>query len=116
MRRMRQWGARERTCYPVCNPLIRGYPDGHQHTCRRRDWDLRFRAPLANSTRPRGRTVFPASRGRVSYLLGGGWWLLWYGTLWVSLVPYVAMTAALVRATPNEPMPAMETAFALSTM
>jgi len=52
----------------------------------------------------------------VSYLLGGGWWLLWYGTLWLSLAPFVAMTVALGRAPPNEPMPAMESAFALSTM
>lgn len=50
------------------------------------------------------------------YLFGGGWWLLWYGTLWLALVPFVAMTIALARATPNEPMPAMETAFALSTV
>ena len=52
----------------------------------------------------------------MSYLVGSGWWVLWYGVLWLSLAPFVAMTAALTRATPNEPMLAMETAFALSAV
>jgi hypothetical protein len=52
----------------------------------------------------------------MSYLIGSGWWVLWYGVLWLALVPFVVMTAALARATPNEPMLAMETAFAISTV
>ena len=52
----------------------------------------------------------------MSYLVGSGWWVLWYGLLWLSLTPFVAMTAALARATPNDPMPAMETAFAIGSV
>ena len=52
----------------------------------------------------------------MSYLVGTGWWVLWYGVLWLSLMPFVAMTAALARATPNDPMPAMETAFAVGSV
>ena len=50
------------------------------------------------------------------YLFGSGWWILWYSALWLSLAPFVAMTAALTRAAPNEPTPALETAFAVSTV
>ena len=52
----------------------------------------------------------------MSYLIGTGWWVLWYGLLWLSITPWVVMTAALVRATPNDPMPAMETAFAIGAV
>jgi hypothetical protein len=52
----------------------------------------------------------------VSYLLGGGWWTLWYALLWLAVTPFVAMTAALTRATPNEPMLAMENAFAVGSV
>jgi hypothetical protein len=52
----------------------------------------------------------------VSYLLGGGWWTLWYTLLWLAVTPFVAMTAALTRATPNEPMLAMENAFAVGSV
>ena len=52
----------------------------------------------------------------MTYLLGSGWWVLWYSLLWLSLAPFVVMTAALARATPNDPMPAIETAFAVGTL
>jgi hypothetical protein len=52
----------------------------------------------------------------VSYLLGGGWWTLWYALLWLAVTPFVVMTAALTRATPNEPMLAMENAFAVGSV
>lgn len=52
----------------------------------------------------------------MSYLLGGGWWTLWYALLWLAVTPFVAMTAALTRATPNEPMLAMENAFAVGSV
>jgi hypothetical protein len=52
----------------------------------------------------------------MSYLFGSGWWVIWYGLLWLSLVPYVVMTAALTRASPNDSMLPMEYAFAVSAM
>ena len=52
----------------------------------------------------------------MSYLFGSGWWVIWYGLLWFSLVPYVVMTAALTRATPNDSMLTMEYAFAVSAV
>jgi hypothetical protein len=52
----------------------------------------------------------------MSYLLGSGWWVIWYALLWLALVPFIVMAAALTRATPNDPMLTMETAFAVSTM
>ena len=52
----------------------------------------------------------------MSYLLGSGWWVVWYGLLWLAIVPFVVMTAALTRATPNDPMLAMETAFAIGAV
>jgi hypothetical protein len=52
----------------------------------------------------------------MSYLFGSGWWVIWYGLLWLSLVPYIVMTAALTRATPNDSMLAMEYAFAASAV
>jgi hypothetical protein len=52
----------------------------------------------------------------VSYLIGSGWWVLWYGLLWLALVPFVVMTVALARATPNETVSAMETAFAIGAV
>jgi len=52
----------------------------------------------------------------MSYLFGSGWWILWHILLWLSVVPYVVMTAALTRASPNDPMLTMETAFAVGTL
>jgi hypothetical protein len=52
----------------------------------------------------------------VSYLLGSGWWTLWYAVLWLAVTPFVAMTAALTRATPNEPVLAMKDAFAVGSL
>jgi hypothetical protein len=52
----------------------------------------------------------------MSYLIGTGWWIIWYAALWLAVVPFVVMTAALTKATPNDPMLAMETAFAMSTV
>ena len=52
----------------------------------------------------------------MSYLIGSGWWVIWYGLLWLAIAPYVVMTAQLTRATPNEPMLAMETAFAIGAV
>ena len=46
----------------------------------------------------------------MSYLIGSGWWILWYALLWLAVAPFVAMTAALTRATPNDPMLSMENA------
>ena len=37
----------------------------------------------------------------MSYFIGSGWWVLWYGLLWLALVPFVVMTVALARATPT---------------
>ena len=50
----------------------------------------------------------------MSYLFGSGWWVIWYALLWLAMAPLVVMAAALTRATPDEPMLAMETAFAIS--
>jgi hypothetical protein len=52
----------------------------------------------------------------MSYLLGSGWWVIWYALLWLALVPFVMMAALLTRATPDDPMLAMETAFAVGPM
>ena len=52
----------------------------------------------------------------MSYLIGSGWWILWYGLLWLAVAPFVAMTAALARATPNDPVPPMENAFAVGSV
>jgi hypothetical protein len=52
----------------------------------------------------------------VSYLFGSGWWVLWYALLWLALVPFVVMTVALARATPNETVLAMETALAIGAL
>lgn len=52
----------------------------------------------------------------MSYLIGSGWWVPWYALLWLAIAPFMAMTAALARATPSDPMPAMETAFAVGTL
>lgn len=52
----------------------------------------------------------------MSYFIGSGWWMIWYALLWLAVTPFVAMTAALARATPNDPMLAMEQAFAVGTV
>jgi hypothetical protein len=52
----------------------------------------------------------------MSYLLGSGWWIPWHLLLWLSVTPFVAATAYLARATPNESMEAMEQAFAVGTV
>lgn len=52
----------------------------------------------------------------MSYLLGSGWWVVWYALLWLALAPFVVMTALLARATPDEPMLAMETGFAFTAL
>jgi hypothetical protein len=52
----------------------------------------------------------------MSYLFGSGWWILWYAPLWLAVTPFAVMTAALTRATPNEPMMAMENAFAVGAL
>lgn len=52
----------------------------------------------------------------MSYFLGTGWWIVWYGVLWLGVTPFVVMTAALTRAAPNDPMPLMETSFAIGTV
>lgn len=52
----------------------------------------------------------------MSYLVGSGWWVLWYGLLWLALAPFILMTTALARATPNETVLAMETAFGVSAL
>lgn len=52
----------------------------------------------------------------MSYLIGSGWWVLWYGLLWLALVPFVVMTVALARATPNDTVLAMETALAFGAL
>ena len=50
------------------------------------------------------------------YLFGSGWWVLWHAVLWLAVTPFVVMTAALTRASPNDPMEAMELAFAVSSL
>ena len=52
----------------------------------------------------------------MSYFIGTGWWILWYGILWLAVVPFAVMTAMLTRATPNEPMELLEKAFAVGTV
>ena len=52
----------------------------------------------------------------MSYVLGSGWWVIWYALLWLALMPFVVMAALLTRATPDDPMLAMETAFAVGPM
>jgi hypothetical protein len=52
----------------------------------------------------------------VSYLIGSGWWVLWYALLWIAVVPFVVTTVALGRAMPNETVLAMETAFGVSAL
>lgn len=52
----------------------------------------------------------------MSYFIGSGWWTLWYGLLWLAVAPFVVMTAALARATPNETALQMETAFAVGSL
>jgi hypothetical protein len=52
----------------------------------------------------------------VSYLLGSGWWSIWYGLLWLATIPFVVMTAAFFRATPNEPMELLEKSFAVGSV
>jgi hypothetical protein len=42
--------------------------------------------------------------------------VLWYALLWLALVPFVVMTVALARATPNETVLAMETALAIGAL
>ena len=41
---------------------------------------------------------------------------MWYGLLWIAIVPFVVTTAALTRATPNDPMLTMVTAFAVGSV
>ena len=52
----------------------------------------------------------------VSYLVGTGWWIVWYGILWLAVSPFVVMTVGLARATPNDSMPLMETSFAIGSV
>ena len=52
----------------------------------------------------------------MSYFIGTGWWILWYAALWLGVTPFVVMTAALTRAAPNDPMPVMETSFAVGSV
>jgi hypothetical protein len=52
----------------------------------------------------------------MSYLIGSGWWVLWYALLWLAFAPFVVTTAALARATPNETVLPMETAFGVSAL
>ena len=55
-------------------------------------------------------------RFEMSYLFGSGWWVVWYAMLWLALIPFVVMAGALTRATPDDPMLLMETAFAVSNL
>ena len=59
---------------------------------------------------------FPEVDSWRRYLLGSGWWVIWYLLLWLALVPFVVMAAALTRATPDDPMLLMENAFAISSL
>jgi hypothetical protein len=52
----------------------------------------------------------------MSYLFGSGWWIVWNVLLWLAVIPYIVMTAALTRASPNDPMLTMEYAFAVGTL
>ena len=52
----------------------------------------------------------------MSYLLGSGWWIVWNLLVLLAVVPYVVMTAALTRASPNDPMMTMENAFGVGTL
>jgi hypothetical protein len=52
----------------------------------------------------------------MNYLFGSGWWMIWYALLWLALVPFIVMTAALTRAAPDAPMLVMETTFGVSTL
>jgi hypothetical protein len=61
-------------------------------------------------------TTFPKVDSWMSYVLGSGWWVIWYALLWLALVPFVVSAAALTRATPDEPMLLMENAFAISSL
>jgi hypothetical protein len=74
-------------------------------------------APLrARNKRICWKTVALCNLPGVSYLIGTGWWILWYGTLWLAVAPFVVMTAMLTRATPNEPMELMEKSFAIGSV
>ena len=52
----------------------------------------------------------------MTYLFGSGWWIVWNILLWLAVLPYVVMTAALTRASPNDPMLTMETAFGVGAV
>lgn len=52
----------------------------------------------------------------MSYLFGSGWWIVWNVLLWLAVAPFAVMTAALTRASPNDPMLTMETAFGVGTL
>ncbi len=52
----------------------------------------------------------------MSYLFGSGWWIVWHLLIWLSVVPYAVMTAALTRASPNDPQMTMEYAFGIGAV
>ena len=52
----------------------------------------------------------------MSYLFGSGWWIVCNLLVWLAVTPYVVMTAALTRASPNDPMMTMENAFGIGTV
>ena len=52
----------------------------------------------------------------MNYLFGTGWWIIWYALLWLAVVPFAVMTAALTRATQNDPMMLMENTFGFCTL
>ena len=52
----------------------------------------------------------------MTYVLGSGWWLLWYGLLWLAAAPFVALAVTLARSRGSQPSPAMDVAFGLASV
>jgi hypothetical protein len=48
----------------------------------------------------------------VSYLLGGGWWTLWYLLLWLALAPFIWLGVSLSRTPLGGASPGQDAAFA----
>ena len=89
----------------------------HARTCWASVGDRNLLVPGSLHSPPRTAHAAPKAHiHNVSYFLGSGWWILWYGVLWLALSPFAVMTAGLTRATPNDPMPLMETSFAIGSV
>jgi hypothetical protein len=98
---------------PVTTEVVRSVPTRAADLSAGPHCECRIASWTTSGTQRRGAGNQPEE---MSYLFGSGWWIVWHVLLWSSVAPYIVMTAALNRASPNDPMLTMETAFGVGTL